>query len=207
MSNQPYKVVLVGDVATGKTALIQRLITNGFAEGHAQTIVASCQSKTIALKDRQVTINIWDTAGQERFRSLIANFYRGSNGIIICYDVSEASSLEVIPTWVEAAHNNVEDDVCWLLVGCKNDLVSSVDEERLQDIIERYGFTHMTCSSKTGENVNEVFKKLCELIVSKLPNTGSADGSGNGGENDDDEIIKIVAQPQAQEQEGKGGCC
>ena len=62
----------------------------------------------------------------------------------------------------------------------------------------------MTCSSKTGENVNEVFKKLCELIVGKHP-----DGNENekGDDKDDDEIIKICAQPEATNDGEKGGCC
>lgn len=206
MSSQPFKVVLVGDVATGKTALIQRLVTNGFTEGHAQTIVASCQSKTLLIRDnKQVSINIWDTAGQERFRALISNFYRGSHGIIICYDVSDPGSLDVIPTWVEAAQNNVEDDVCWMLVGCKNDLVSCVNEDKLQEINERYGFTHMTCSSKTGDNVTEVFKRLCELIVSKLPEMSN--GESDKGDKEEDEIISIVAQPRDVENNGNGSCC
>ena len=205
MSGQPYKVVLVGDVATGKTALIQRLITNDFQEGHTQTIVASCQSKTISIKDnKQVSINIWDTAGQERFRSLIANFYRGSNGIIICYDVSDPASLDVIPTWVESAQNSTDEDFCWMLVGCKNDLVSQVNEDQLNELIEKYQFTHMTCSSKTGENVNEVFKKLCELIVGKHPDGSSVE---NREENEDDDVIKIVAQPQVNEETSQSSCC
>ena len=193
MSGQPYKVVLVGDVATGKTALIQRLITNGFTEGHTQTIVASCQSKTISIRDnKQVSINIWDTAGQERFRALIANFYRGSNGIIICYDVSDPGSLDVIPTWVESAQNNVDEDFCWLLVGCKNDLVSQVNEERLEELIQKYQFTHMTCSSKTGENVNEVFKKLCELIVGKHPDGNENEKGDDGEKKEKREILDIL---------------
>ncbi|EKE38433.1 hypothetical protein ENUP19_0311G0008 [Entamoeba nuttalli] len=211
MSTLNYKIVLVGDVATGKTALIQRLITNGFTEGHAQTIVASCQSKTIVLKDnKSVNINVWDTAGQERFRSLISNFYRGSSGIIVCYDVSENSSLDVVPTWVEAAQNSVDDNVCWLLVGCKSDLVNSVDEEKLKEIIEKYHFTHLTCSSKTGDNVNEVFTTLCQLIVDKLnSNNEITTPNKQETEQQDDEIIKIVAQPQQKEANGekKEGDC
>ena len=31
----------------------------------------------------------WDTAGQERFRSITRAYYRGVNGIMIFYDVTD----------------------------------------------------------------------------------------------------------------------
>ena len=32
---------------------------------------------------------MWDTAGQERFRTITTSYYRGSDGIIIVYDVTD----------------------------------------------------------------------------------------------------------------------
>ena len=34
----------------------------------------------------------WDTAGQERFGTIVSSYYRGANGIIIVYDVTEQVS-------------------------------------------------------------------------------------------------------------------
>ena len=33
-------------------------------------------TKTVTIKDRQVTLQIWDTAGQERFRSIARSYFR-----------------------------------------------------------------------------------------------------------------------------------
>ena len=33
---------------------------------------------------------VWDTAGQERFRSVTRNYYRGSSGCIIVYDITSS---------------------------------------------------------------------------------------------------------------------
>ena len=31
----------------------------------------------------------WDTAGQERFRTISGTFYKGANGIVVVYDVTD----------------------------------------------------------------------------------------------------------------------
>ena len=35
----------------------------------------------------------WDTAGQERFRTITSSYYKGANGIILVYDVSDEVCL------------------------------------------------------------------------------------------------------------------
>ncbi|EDR25138.1 small GTPase rabi, putative [Entamoeba dispar SAW760] len=164
MSTRGIKVVLVGDSFTGKTSLIQRLVTDDYLDTHLSTVVSSCFQKTIHLSDRDMNINIWDTAGQERFRSLASNFFRDAQGIIICYDVTSPKSLTSIPMWINEKENKAEDNVIWMLVGCKSDQQINVDETKVKEIIDRYGVLHMTCSAKTGTNVNEVFVTLCERI-------------------------------------------
>ena len=45
--------------------------------------------KTVKMDDQVIKLQIWDTAGQERFRNLTASYYRGAQGIIIVYDVTD----------------------------------------------------------------------------------------------------------------------
>lgn len=42
---------------------------------------------------------IWDTGGQERFRSMVSTFYKGSDGCILAFDVTDLESFEALDTW------------------------------------------------------------------------------------------------------------
>ena len=41
----------------------------------------------------------WDSAGQERFRSITRAYYRGVNGIMIFYDVTDQVGQHVLVNW------------------------------------------------------------------------------------------------------------
>ena len=85
-----YKVIIIGDSNTGKTALLMRI---GEGEGKAlrtydATIGVDCRTKTFAHGDNKVRLQIWDTAGQERFRTLTTSYYRGTHCCILVFDIT-----------------------------------------------------------------------------------------------------------------------
>ncbi len=42
----------------------------------------------IKINGKIIKIQIWDTAGQERYKSVTRNYFRGSLGVIIVYDIT-----------------------------------------------------------------------------------------------------------------------
>lgn len=42
----------------------------------------------------------WDTAGQERFRTITSAYYRGADGIVVVYDVTEPESFAHVDDWL-----------------------------------------------------------------------------------------------------------
>jgi small GTP-binding protein len=41
-------------------------------------------------------LQIWDTAGQERFRTITGAYYKGSQAIVVVYDITNESSFKDI---------------------------------------------------------------------------------------------------------------
>ena len=41
------------------------------------------------VNQKTIKLQIWDTAGQERFKSVTRSYFRGSIGVVICYDITK----------------------------------------------------------------------------------------------------------------------
>ena len=69
-----FKIVILGDVAVGKTSLLRQFIDGQFEEKYEPTVPASFRKTVVNLgsdyNNREVRLNIWDTAGQERFHQV-----------------------------------------------------------------------------------------------------------------------------------------
>ena len=58
------KVVLLGDMAVGKTTLINKFTTGGGST--SATVGTDFKQKQITIDNVDLNMQIWDTAGQER---------------------------------------------------------------------------------------------------------------------------------------------
>ena len=57
-------------------------------------------SKALELDDKVISLQLWDTAGQERFQSVTKAYYRGAQGIILVYDISQEESFIAVKSWI-----------------------------------------------------------------------------------------------------------
>ena len=124
-------------------------------------------------------MQVWDTAGQERFRTITASYYRGSNGIILVYDVTDRESFDHINYWMKEIDRLATPDVCRLLVGNKIDLEDKrvVTHEEGQALANQYGVAFIETSAKDNNNIEMTFQKMAEAMQKKQ---GAGGPSGNG---------------------------
>ncbi|XP_057314563.1 ras-related protein Rab-9A-like [Hydractinia symbiolongicarpus] len=93
------KVIILGDGAVGKSALMNRFVNNKFDSQSFHTIGVEFLNKEVKVNGEMYTLQIWDTAGQERFKSLRTPFYRGSDICLLVYSVDDEQSFYNLDTW------------------------------------------------------------------------------------------------------------
>ena len=120
-----HKITLLGAYGAGKTCLLLRFAEDDFAVTHMPTIGVDYKSKTVRVGDKAVRLQIWDSAGQERFQTIAPNYFRGSQGIVVVYDVTERSSFDRARWWLGELRSKFKaasEQIDLVLVGNKIDL-------------------------------------------------------------------------------------
>uniref|UniRef100_A0A0D9Y1Q4 Uncharacterized protein n=1 Tax=Leersia perrieri TaxID=77586 RepID=A0A0D9Y1Q4_9ORYZ len=161
------KLVLLGDVGTGKSSLVLRFVKGQFVEFQESTIGAAFFSQTLAVNDETVKFEIWDTAGQERYHSLAPMYYRGAAAAIVVYDITNAASFTRAKKWVQELQAQGNPNTIMALAGNKADMVEArqVPAEEAQTYAQENGLFFMETSAKTAINVNNVFHEIAKRLL------------------------------------------
>jgi len=177
------KLMMIGDQAVGKTALLVRFADDDFNESVLPTIGIDFKIKTIELGGKRIKLQIWDTAGQERFRTITQAYYRGAMGILLLYDVTNAKSLQNVRNWVRNIEGNAPQTVNKLLVGNKSDMAAQrqVLAAEGQKLADEFGMRFFETSARNNQNVSETFLCLANDVVERLlANGGELSGGSSG---------------------------
>ncbi|TFG17681.1 MAG: GTP-binding protein, partial [Promethearchaeota archaeon] len=166
-----FKSIVVGDGGVGKTALTLRFSKDFFTEDYKMTIGVDFHVKTITIDTAEgpirAKLQLWDTGGQERFSSIRPMYYRGSLGAVLVFDLTNSSSFEHLPQWIQEVRANIKTEIPILLVGNKSDLVDqrAVSLEEINNFTRDFNLYYMETSAKTGEGVGDCFYILACLMV------------------------------------------
>ena len=157
-----FKIVLIGDSSVGKSCILLRFADDTFNESFISTIGVDFKIKTIHLDDKIIKLQIWDTAGQDRFRAITSSYYRGSHGIIILYDITDAETFTNIETWLTDINKYSLGNVSKILVGNKCDLTDKreVEYNRGKSFADELGIHFIETSAKNNINVHELFSTI-----------------------------------------------
>lgn len=164
------KVVLLGKEFGGKTSLVERYLRNYFTGNvpYQATIGAAYGAKKVEVHGRTVVLGVWDTAGSERYESMSRIYYRGAKAAIICYDLTDSKSYERAVQWTKEIRE-LEEGCALYLCGTKKDLIAGdsrlnqqVDYHNVRDFADEINAQVFETSSKTGENISELFYKIAE---------------------------------------------
>ena len=117
--------MLIGNSAVGKSSLLLRFSDNTFSESFLPTIGVDFKIRTFEMNGKTVKLQIWDTAGQERFKTITSSYYKGAQGIILVYDITDRQSFKDVENWLAEVEKHASENVIKLLVGNKCDLESA----------------------------------------------------------------------------------
>jgi len=178
-----YKILVVGDMGTGKTSLVKRFTSDNFSINYKATIGVDFGVKKTEVDGKETTLHFWDIAGQERFGSMTRIYYQLSHAALVVFDVTRQSTFENAKKWKQDIDTKVrflESDVLLpvILLANKVDLLTGYpsnerDEDEgwgipvseMDQYCEQNGFIKwFETSAKDNINIFEAVSTLVRTI-------------------------------------------
>ena len=164
-----FKIVIIGDLSSGKTNILTQYISHKFVQESQSTIGVEMFNKEFEINNDKVSAQIWDTAGQEKYSTLTSSYYKGAKGALVVYDITQESTFLKAEQFVKELREKSDKDVYIILVGNKIDLeekrkVSKEEGKKLADKL-KIGFFEV--SAKNGTGIEDLFKNLIDHVYEK----------------------------------------
>ncbi len=176
------KSILLGNIAVGKTSLINRFLVNKFSNEYSSSIGVEFKVKSMPVNEHTtVDLQIWDTCGQEKFRTLTRQYYREANAVILVFDLTNKSTFNDIITWILDVKEHGPKDCLLVLVGNKIDLKSQreVSFSEAVQFAKSYSMDYFEVSAKTGYGIKFIFEIIARSLVYRIEENIQQEKGGN----------------------------
>lgn len=168
------KAIYLGDSGVGKSTLFQQMrnpTTKWAKDMPVPTLATDFLRQAWQIEDTEYTLQVWDTAGQERFRSLTTAFYRGTDILILVYDMTNTETFALIKEFYKDFCLIVTSLIHIIVIGNKKDKFNSVStpttecvsRENAQAYCEEINAIYLETSA-LYEPVEAIYEKLFKAI-------------------------------------------
>ena len=172
-----FNVITLGDSGVGKTSLLRRYLYGLYDDNSMSTIGLNFSFKEIVLDNKKkVKLKLIDTGGQEKYRAIAKTYFKNADGVLFVYSIDNEDSFNNIKEWIQLfnENNNGKEGIPQILVETKNDLERVVNLEESKNFANENNLILISTSSKTNENVDDLFKNMAEKMYKEYSKTANS---------------------------------
>ncbi|XP_059609145.1 EF-hand calcium-binding domain-containing protein 4B isoform X1 [Phlebotomus argentipes] len=169
-----YKILVIGELGTGKTSFIKRYVHQFFSNNYRATIGVDFALKVIPWDENTIVrLQLWDIAGQERFGNMTRVYYKEAVGAFIVFDVTRSATFDAVAKWKQDLDAKVQlpdgsNIPCVLLANkCDQEKQGFVcNSAKMDEYVRENKFTAwFETSAKENINIEESAKALVTKIL------------------------------------------
>ena len=114
----------MGEAGGGKSSLMLSFTDEKFRPDILPTVGLDFRVKVVEQAGYSVKLSIWDTAGQERFKNISSAYYRGAQGVVLVFDITDRRTFTNLDIWLAELEKHGGEKMVKVVVGNKSDQVS-----------------------------------------------------------------------------------
>ena len=175
-----FRVIVLGSVSCGKTAIIDRFIMREYHSDQICTIGTDVRhmeyNVVINGKDTDVHLVVYDTSGNKQFWAITHSYYAHVDAVILVFDLSNLQSLhelyEIMQNLEKYAHPTRK--MIRFLIGAKMETLKpmgtldAIDPEEIKKAINQLDIVgYFEVSAKANENITKTFNDIAAQLILK----------------------------------------
>ena len=180
---RPRKLMVAGDMCSGKSSIVSAYCRDRFSENYLPTILNCCFSDAEVFGEK-IELVLIDVSGRDDYKRLRECAYHKVDAVILCYSIANAASIDnVVKKWTPELKEHATK-VPYILVGTKKDLrddvlfdcereaselrdsmVSTEQGKQLAKAIGAQSFHE--CSALYREGTRDVFENATKVALRK----------------------------------------
>lgn len=169
-----YKILVIGELGTGKTSFIKRYVHQFFSQNYRATIGVDFALKVLNWDQNTIIrLQLWDIAGQERFGNMTRVYYKEAVGAFIVFDVTRSATFDAVIKWKQDLDSKVQlpdgKPIPCILLANKSDQQKQgivTTPAKLDEYVKEHGFAGwFETSAKENVNIEEAAKSLVNKIL------------------------------------------
>ncbi|MFX1457703.1 MAG: hypothetical protein ACFFDB_20235 [Promethearchaeota archaeon] len=165
-----FRISILGDEGIGKEKFISAFTSNQFLKESDTGLGVAFYKGNLMIDtlhgQQECIIWIWDLKEREGYISLHSRYLKGTNGIMLFFDLTNRESFNKIPKWIENIENSSTLDTPILLVGNRpKSQKLKVSPYEVSKIVREFNLFYIETSLTAKEGIHDSFYCITSLTL------------------------------------------
>ena len=165
-----FRILLMGLPRTGKSATRLRYCRDYFSSDYYASAGLEYSTRSLLVDGEKVKIQVWDISGDTVYDAMRRTYYKGANGFIILYDVTNERSFDHAEQLVKELDMYEQSECPKVIIGNKADKKAKreVDANKALEWAQGWKLPLVEASAKYGTNIDSAFLKMVTALKERL---------------------------------------